>query len=210
MTIMPIEFYRTAEPFGFLSNYAEAPIFVDEVAWPTTEHYYQAQKFADPAQRDAIRAAPTPDAAKRLARASPASLRADWDEVRDTVMLAALRAKFAQHADLRAQLLATGDRTWSNTRPGTRTGAMAATAQVETVWASSYARSAPSCGSKPGPRSTTSSWSGSSQPAGSIYGAARSWRLTRLRPPIPSRGTGSRGCSWAWQSATRWATRPKG
>jgi ribA/ribD-fused uncharacterized protein len=36
-------------------------------------------------------------------------LRRDWDSVKDAVMLEAVRAKFSQHADLKAILLATGD-----------------------------------------------------------------------------------------------------
>ncbi len=35
--------------------------------------------------------------------------RADWAAVKESVMLEGLRAKFAQHNSLRAELLATGD-----------------------------------------------------------------------------------------------------
>jgi ribA/ribD-fused uncharacterized protein len=105
----PIQFYRVSDPYGFLSNFAAAPIELDGAAWPTTEHYYQAQKFLDPARRESIRAAPTPGDAKARAWASGATPRPDWDAVRDEVMLAALRAKFTQHPELRDLLLATGD-----------------------------------------------------------------------------------------------------
>ena len=106
-----IHFYGTSDPYGFLSNFLKAPMVLDGSTWPTVEHYYQAQKFADPAKQAAIRAAPTPGVAKQLAWAPDAGFRADWDAVRDEVMLTAIRAKFTQHPDLRAQLLATGD-TW--------------------------------------------------------------------------------------------------
>lgn len=104
-----ITFYHATDPYGFFSNFALAPITIDGVVWPTSEHYYQAQKFTDPAQQEAIRRASTPGDAKALAWAPDARPRADWNDVRDDVMLVALRAKFTQHADLCARLLATGD-----------------------------------------------------------------------------------------------------
>ncbi|MBW7884116.1 MAG: NADAR family protein [Caldilineaceae bacterium] len=104
-----IRFYRTNEPFGFLSGHYRAPFELDGAVWPTIEHYYQAQKFPDKTRQEAIRMAATPSEAKRLGRQSDAGMRPDWDTVRDEVMLRALRAKFDQHAGLRAQLLATGD-----------------------------------------------------------------------------------------------------
>ena len=36
-------------------------------------------------------------------------MRSDWEEVKEQVMLKALRAKFSHHQDLREQLLATGN-----------------------------------------------------------------------------------------------------
>jgi ribA/ribD-fused uncharacterized protein len=44
-----------------------------------------------------------------MGRSRQRPLRADWERVKDEVMLAGLRAKFAQHAALRATLLGTGD-----------------------------------------------------------------------------------------------------
>ncbi len=105
-----IEFYHEWEPdYGFLSNFAAAPILLDGALWPTTEHYYQAQKFLDPTWRERIRQAATPGVAKDLSWSSGAPVRSDWNDVRDAAMLIALRAKFSQHADLRARLFATGD-----------------------------------------------------------------------------------------------------
>lgn len=109
MNIDTIQFYSAKAPYGFLSNFFAAPIKVDGDVWPTTEHFFQAQKFADPSRQAAIRAAPTPGIAKQLAWADDTGLRRDWDEVRDEVMLTALRAKFTQHSLLRDQLVATGD-----------------------------------------------------------------------------------------------------
>ena len=102
-----ILFYHASDPYGFLSNFFVAPMVLDGTTWPTVEHYFQAQKFADPDKQAEIREAPTPGVAKEIAWEPDARIRADWDVARDDVMLAAIRAKFTQHPDLCAQLLAT-------------------------------------------------------------------------------------------------------
>lgn len=50
-----------------------------------------------------------PMIAARMGRSRSKKLRADWGSVKDAVMLDAVRAKFDQHEDARATLLATGD-----------------------------------------------------------------------------------------------------
>jgi ribA/ribD-fused uncharacterized protein len=75
------------------------------------EHYFQAQKFpANPEYQEEIRAAKTPEKAKSFGATREKPIRADWDSVREEVMSKALKAKFTQHADLQAKLLATGTR----------------------------------------------------------------------------------------------------
>jgi ribA/ribD-fused uncharacterized protein len=103
-----IHFYGVNQPFGFMSNFARAAIMVDGRRWPTSEHYFQAQKFAGRPEEEQVRLARTPMEAATLGRSLP-GLRVDWDAVKDEVMLKALRAKFSQHPYLRTELLATGD-----------------------------------------------------------------------------------------------------
>jgi ribA/ribD-fused uncharacterized protein len=117
-------FKRDREQFGFLSNYHDAPIVIDGETWRSTEFYYQAQKSVDPEYREAIRNATSSDHAKGIGsdpRRSRKSrkrswfqgrlekMRADWDDIKLSVMRQAVAAKFGQNADLRAKLLATGD-----------------------------------------------------------------------------------------------------
>lgn len=117
-------FGRDRATFGFLSHFWPAPIAIDGEVWPTVEHYYQAQKSADPGYRDAIRQAATPGVAKRLAAppdtrrrscrhswflANRAVPRQDWFEVKLDIMRRADTAKFTQHPELTAALLATAD-----------------------------------------------------------------------------------------------------
>lgn len=104
-----IEFYRTSDEYGCFSNFAEYPILLDGKRWPTSEHYFQAQKFDDPSYREAIRKANSPMLAARMGRDRSKRLRRDWEGVKDEVMRKAVRAKFSQHAELAQILLATGD-----------------------------------------------------------------------------------------------------
>jgi ribA/ribD-fused uncharacterized protein len=104
-----IRFYLVGEPHGEFSNFAPFPIFLAGKRWPTSEHYFQAQKFAGTPHAEEIRRAKKPRLAAEMGRDRKRPLRRDWESVKDGVMLDALRAKFSQHADLRALLLATGD-----------------------------------------------------------------------------------------------------
>ena len=104
-----IRFYSVEGEHGALSNFAPYPITLDGARWPTTEHYFQAQKFDDGAYRAKIRAAKTPAIAARMGRDRSKKLRRDWESVKVGVMRRALEAKLAQHPDIRALLLSTGD-----------------------------------------------------------------------------------------------------
>jgi ribA/ribD-fused uncharacterized protein len=104
-----IRFYRIDEPYGCFSNFSRHPIVLDGLPWPTSEHYFQAQKFAGTPHAEEVRTAETPMRAAELGRERTRPLRADWEEIKDDAMRAAGRAKFSQHADLREILLGTGD-----------------------------------------------------------------------------------------------------
>jgi N-glycosidase YbiA len=104
-----IHFYRTGDAYGCFSNFAKHPIEVGGVVWPTSEHYFQAQKFAGTGHAEAIRREPSPMIAARMGRDRSKPLRADWEAVKDNIMRAAVRAKFQQHAELRLTLAGTGD-----------------------------------------------------------------------------------------------------
>ena len=92
--------------YRFLSNFTWVNISLDGKLWKTAEHMFMACKTIDPEEREAIRLCPTPAEAKRMGR--QVTLRPDWDEIKDEVMLRILRLKF-QQPDMKQQLLATGD-----------------------------------------------------------------------------------------------------
>ena len=105
----PIKFYSVAEPYGEFSNFALYPIQLKGKVWPTSEHYFQAQKFVGTSHENKIRKAASPMKAAELGRTRKIRIRANWDHMKDNVMLEAVRAKFAQHSDLQELLLETGD-----------------------------------------------------------------------------------------------------
>jgi ribA/ribD-fused uncharacterized protein len=104
-----INFYSTGDAYGEFSNFAAFPIRLDGQTWPTSEHYFQAQKFEDEMHRDAIRMTASPMIVARMGRDRKKKLRADWESVKVGIMTDAVRAKFTQHDELRTLLLATGD-----------------------------------------------------------------------------------------------------
>jgi ribA/ribD-fused uncharacterized protein len=103
-----IHFYRVQDEYGALSNFAPYPITVDGRQWPTSEHYFQAQKFPRTEHEETIRGTRSPMMAARMGRDRGKPLRPDWEGVKDAVMLTALRAKFTQHPQLASLLLSTG------------------------------------------------------------------------------------------------------
>jgi ribA/ribD-fused uncharacterized protein len=96
-------------PYRFLSNFSPAEIEFEGVKYPTVEHAYQSAKTLDMTDRRRIAALPTPAKAKAAGRAL--KLRDDWERVKFDVMEQCVRQKFTRHADLRRQLLDTGDAT---------------------------------------------------------------------------------------------------
>ena len=98
---MPIYFYSTKEqPYGCFSNFAAYPFELDGATWPTSEHYFQAQKFVDTPHVEAVQQATGPMVAARMGRDSSRPLRPDWEQVKDDVMRRAVLRKFETHADI--------------------------------------------------------------------------------------------------------------
>jgi|GEM_PF-86358 len=104
-----VHFYSLNQPYGEFSNFARYPIVLEGKVWPTTEHYFQAKKFAGTAYEERVRHAAGPREAADLGRDRTLPLRSDWEQVKDQVMLTALRAKFSQHDYLSDLLLSTSE-----------------------------------------------------------------------------------------------------
>ncbi|WP_050027023.1 NADAR domain-containing protein [Verrucomicrobium sp. BvORR034] len=73
----PILFYSTKGTYGAFSNFSAHPFVLNNKRWPTTEHYFQAQKFAGTAHEEAIRMITSPMVAARMGRSRQRPLRND-------------------------------------------------------------------------------------------------------------------------------------
>ncbi|MCL7416126.1 MAG: NADAR family protein [ANME-2 cluster archaeon] len=93
--------------YRFLSNFYNARMVIHKKEYATVEHYFQSMKHSGTDLEEKIRLAPKPMDAKELAWTRP--LPPNWDGIKESIMLLALRAKFGQHPELARKLLDTGD-----------------------------------------------------------------------------------------------------
>lgn len=101
-----IHFRGSNDPYFELSNFYPSQFLLDSKLWPTSEHYFQAQKSLSEKEQERIRCAKTPNEAKRLGK--KVWLREDWEEIKIGIMEKACKAKFSQNEDLKKLLLSTG------------------------------------------------------------------------------------------------------
>ena len=107
-----IKFYNRDDPYYEFTNFYPSTVTIDGVKWPTTEHYFQAQKFVGTPYVEMIRNLHAPRQAFQMSRDPKVShwRRSDWDSVKDDVMHKALQCKFDQHPNLRNKLLETSNK----------------------------------------------------------------------------------------------------
>lgn len=102
-----IYFYAQTDAYSEFSNFAPYGVAMNGLWWRTVEHYFQAMKFHDTAYREKIRLSNKPKDAKALGMTRKILLRADWEDVKDQIMLDAVRCKFKTHDAPRDSLLGT-------------------------------------------------------------------------------------------------------
>ncbi len=108
---------------GCLSQWWPAPFEVDGAHFATAEHYMMWRKamlFGDATIAQQVLAAPHPHRAKALGRQVRDFDQQSWEKHRFEIVVAASVAKFGQHEDLRALLLATRDRVLVEASPTDR------------------------------------------------------------------------------------------
>lgn len=107
---MTIYFYDESEqPYGCFSNFSPHGFKLDRLWWATSEHYFQAQKFAGTEHLEIIRLAKTPADAATIGRDRNRPLRQDWEKIKEDVMYKGLLCKFQTHLEIKEILLSTGD-----------------------------------------------------------------------------------------------------
>lgn len=110
-------------PNAQLSQWYPSPFTVEGVAYPTAEHWMMAEKarlFGDARTRDAILAARSPGAAKKLGREVQGFDEATWGTHRFGIVVAGSIHKFGHSAALREALLRTGDQVLVEASPTDR------------------------------------------------------------------------------------------
>ena len=132
-----IYFHSKSKEYNELSNFYESEFTLDGETWSTVEHYFQAQKFADPGYQNYIRLASTPRKAMLLGKQQRhfryitskihprlciepindvigkykhLSIRTNWEDIKDDIMYNAVYAKFSQNESLKKLLLETEPR----------------------------------------------------------------------------------------------------
>ena len=63
-----VRFYSLGADYGCFSNFSPHPVELKGKTWPTTEHYFQAQKFAGTPDEEEVRRAKSPKIAARMGR----------------------------------------------------------------------------------------------------------------------------------------------
>lgn len=109
---MTIYFYSTREkPYGCFSNFSAHGFLLDRLWWPTSEHFFQAQKFVNTDRQwyEKIQMAKSPRDAAKMGRNRSHPLDPNWEQIKDEVMRRGVRQKFTTHPDLKEILLGTGD-----------------------------------------------------------------------------------------------------
>lgn len=89
------------------ANFLPCRIEKDGIVYPSAEHFFQAHKTLNPAQREAIAQANFNSVYMRGRRVT---LRPDWEGVKLRVMLEAAELKYAQNPELGKALLETRGR----------------------------------------------------------------------------------------------------
>jgi len=106
---MSVYFYSTKGLYGCFSNFSSHGFELDGKFWSTSEHYFQAQKFAGTPHEEEIRKAVKPLDAASMGRERKRPLRPDWEEVKDDIMRKSVLRKFQTHKEIRDILLSTGN-----------------------------------------------------------------------------------------------------
>jgi len=108
-SIKIIKFYSENQKWGEFSNFALYEITIGNKIWPTSEHFFQAQKFEDKAYQEKIRKTKSPMKAAELGRSRKVKIKKNWDNIKDNMMYQVVLEKFRQHEDLKTLLLDTKD-----------------------------------------------------------------------------------------------------
>ncbi|WP_299674626.1 NADAR family protein [uncultured Dokdonia sp.] len=104
-----IKFYSEKAQWGEFSNFSLYQVKLNGKTWPTSEHYFQAQKFDDKNYQEKIRKSASPMKAAEMGRSRKVKIKKNWDNKKDNAMYDVIYAKFTQHEELKSILISTND-----------------------------------------------------------------------------------------------------
>lgn len=81
-----IYFENQHSEHGYLSNFYNAPFWVDGTIYQTNEHFFQSKKFIGKVHEKEIAKAASPEQAYDLGRKKEFPMRKDWRQVKETIM----------------------------------------------------------------------------------------------------------------------------
>ena len=105
-----VEFYNRDEPFYEFTNFFVcSSLHIDNISYPTSEHYFQSQKFVGTPYPRYIAGMSHPRESFDFSRSSRGThwIRPDWPEVKEQVMYKVLKEKFTQNPELGYLLIST-------------------------------------------------------------------------------------------------------
>ena len=104
--IKEIKFYRSSQPFGFLSNLYPVSVYFEDKLFKSSEEAYQYGKPKDKKLAEWIISAPSQ---KYVAFAGHSvvteDIIPDWDKIKIERMYAVIQAKFEQNLNLRKKIM---------------------------------------------------------------------------------------------------------
>lgn len=104
-------FIHRTDPEELLGVFSNHPIELEDLEWPTVEHYFQGMKFFETNKEHAekIRQLISPKQARRLGRQRFKGIRSDWSKVRRVVMTRGVYTKCKTYPEVAEALIATGN-----------------------------------------------------------------------------------------------------
>ncbi len=102
------KFLSRLDPAELLGTVSNHPIQLEDLVWPTVEHYVQAMQFEDEDKQEKIRMASSTDAARKLGKTGWFKRpRQNWKNLRSVYMTRAIYTKCKAYPEIAEALLAT-------------------------------------------------------------------------------------------------------
>lgn len=93
-----------------LASFSKHGFDLEELHWPSVEHYFHAMKFTGTELAEKIRLCGHPKEAQKLAKRHFWRVRRDWKKIQRVVMTRGTYIKCRTHQEVADALLATGDK----------------------------------------------------------------------------------------------------